>query len=246
MALNTKNIPSNNNSNRVEQPVLEAGVYPARLVQIIDMGLQPQRPYKGQEKPPAYEINTTYELVDAFMVNEDGEELLDKPRWVSESYPIYSLEADMAKSTKRYLALDPEQVHEGNFGDLADTPCNVTIVINKAEGKTYTNIAGVAAMRPRDAAKCPPLVNDIRVFDLEKPDLEVFNKLPKWMQDKITSNLEFKGSPLEEALAGSPQDEGEKKAPAKKPARKATPVEKEEETDTPAWEDENQEDDSPY
>src|SRR5690606_29752920 len=129
-------------------------------------------------KPPAYMISVTYELVDSFMVDEDGNELEDKPRWVSETFPIYSLQADMAKSTKRYLALDPEEVFEGDFSKLTDTPCNVTIVINKKGDKTYTNVANVSAMRPRDAAKCPELVNAARVFDLEQPDMDVFNSLP--------------------------------------------------------------------
>src|SRR3546814_6949836 len=38
---------------------LPAGTYPARLVQVVDLGLQPQRPYQGQEKSPAQEIMQT-------------------------------------------------------------------------------------------------------------------------------------------------------------------------------------------
>ena len=95
------------NAKRVEQPLIEADVYPARLVQLIDLGLQAQRPYQGKDKPPVQEVMFTYELVDVFMVNEEGKEQEDKPRWVTETLPFYGLFADKATSTKRYKAFDP-------------------------------------------------------------------------------------------------------------------------------------------
>ena len=57
---------------------LDAGTYPARLVMVIDCGLQPQRPYKGEDKEPAYEIGLTYEFADEFMKDDDGQEMKDK------------------------------------------------------------------------------------------------------------------------------------------------------------------------
>jgi len=128
MALNANKIPANGNNNRVEQPALDPGVYPARIVQILDMGLQPQRPYKGEEKAPAYELSVTYELVDAFMVDEEGNEIEDKPRWVSETFPLHNLKADLAKSTKRYKAIDPDEQFGGDWSQLLDQPINVTLV----------------------------------------------------------------------------------------------------------------------
>ena len=41
---------------------LESGTYPARLLNVIDCGLQAQRPYQGQLKKPQPEILVTYEL----------------------------------------------------------------------------------------------------------------------------------------------------------------------------------------
>lgn len=234
--LNAKKMSGNGgNNNRVEQPELEPGNYPARLVQVIDFGLQPQRPYKGEEKAPANIIGLTYELCDAFMVDENGDELEDKPRWISEQIPFHSLSADLAKSTKRYLALDPKQDHEGDFGALIGTPCMVTVVINKSGDKVYENISNVGPMRPRDAANLVDLKNEGKVFDLDAPDMEVFGKLPKWIQEKIASNLNFKGSALEKAL-GAAGDVKEDKPKADKPkAAKA----RQEPVDAPEEDDED-------
>ena len=223
----------NENRNYVAQPNIEPGTYPARLVQVLDIGLQPQRPYQGQDKPPAREIMLTYELVDTFMLDENGEELTDKPRWISETLPFYGLYADKAKSTQRYNALDPNGEFDGDFSKAIGQPINVTIVNNAVGDKVYDNIATISAMRPRDADKCPELVNPAKLFDLDGPDLEIFNALPEWLRDKIKGNLNFKGSPLEQVLGGG----GDR--PRSAPAKAAKPAKAEE----PAAE---QDDDAPY
>ncbi len=185
-------------------PTLEPATYPARLVVVADLGLQPQRPWQGDEKPPAYEILTTYEFVDEFMVDEDGNELTDKPRWFSESFPLYSLGSERAKSTVRYNALDPTTKEDGSWAALIGIPCLVTTINNpgsgKNKGKVYTNIANVAGMRAKDRENVPDLVNPPIVFDLDEPDVDAFDRLPSWMQDKIKGGLEYEGSELEKTL----------------------------------------------
>jgi len=209
MGLNIKN--TGGGKNRVDQKNIEPGTYPARLVQIIDMGLQAQRAFQGQDKPPAQEIQLTYELVDEFMKDEEGNDVKDKPRWISETLPFYGLHADKAKSTQRYNALDPNGDLNGDFAGTIGFPINVTVVNNAKGDKVYDNIATISPMRPKDAANCPPLVNPPKVFDLDKPDLEVFNKLPKWIQDGIKENLNYAGSPLQKLLG----DIGKKEGPQK-------------------------------
>jgi hypothetical protein len=195
------------------QANLEAGTYPARCVQIIDFGLQPQKPYMGKDKPPAQEIGVTYELLDEFMKDEDGKDIEDKPRWVSETFPFHPLFAENAKSTKRIKALDPNDEWQGDITKMLDVPMNVTIVNNVVGDKIYDNVALTSAMRPKDAEKAAPLVNPSRFFDLDAPDLEMFNKFPKWIQDKIKGNLNYQGSPLQKLLGGAAA------APKKEPVK---------------------------
>lgn len=211
MALNAKKAPKGNGGgNRIEQEPMDAGTYPARLVQVIDLGVQPQRPYQGQEKPPKHMIMTTYEFLDEFIKDEDGNDVEDKPRWLSEDFPFNNLEQDKAKSTIRYYALDPECVHDGDWTALVETPCTVTVVQNKGKGqnagKTYNNIASVAPMRSKDAAKAKPLVNPPKVFVLDEPDMEVFKSLPEYLQTKIKSNLNYQGSRLQKLIDGGSSD----------------------------------------
>ena len=201
---------------RVEQEVLKAGNYPARVVQVIDLGLQPQRPYMGEEKPPKHCIQMTYELSHEFMKDKDGENEEDRPRWMNEDFPFNSLQSELAKSTKRYLAIDPEQVVGGDFTKLVGMPCTVTIVQNagsgKHKGKLFANIGNVTGPTSMPGYVQPELVNDPRFFALDEPDMEVWATLPEWIQEKIKANLEYKGSPLDLALGGAekaPEKEAE-------------------------------------
>jgi hypothetical protein len=186
-----------------KQDPLDPGSYPSRLVMVIDLGLQPQV-YDNKPKDPRNEIMTTYELSDEFMKDDEGNEIKDKPRWQSETFVLYSLNTDKAKSTERYLALDPALKYDGDWSQLLGTPANLTVVNNpgkgKNKGKVFNNIASVSAMRAKDAEKLPPLVNDKRFFTLDEPDVELFLTLPQFVQDKIKGGLEFKGSKLAELL----------------------------------------------
>lgn len=196
---------------------LDAGSYPARLVQILLMGVQKNNPYKGEEKAPSLKVRLTYEMLDEFMKEEDGSDILDKPRWVSEDLPFLSLKADLAKSTKRYYALDPESVADGDWAKLLGSPCMVTLVQTESKGKTYNNVAAVSAMRPKEAAKAPPLINEGKIFDFYAPDMEVFEALPDWLQEVIKGAVDFEGSPLEALLAGGGAQTKEKPKASVKP-----------------------------
>lgn len=221
MTLNAKDAPSIG----PRTPPLESGTYPGRLVMALDMGLQPQRPWQGKEKPDAHEIMLTWEFVDEFMLDEDGQPQEDKPRWLSESMVLYSLEAEKAKSTKRYNALDPTGDAEGDFTLLLDTPVDITVIQNPSKnGKVYANIAAVSPMRKKRAATCPPLVNEAKAFDLSNPNMEVFHSLPDWIKKKIESNLEFEGSKLETLL---------NKEEKSKPPKNSDVTQSDEEEETP-------------
>lgn len=236
MALNARKVKSAPKAN--QQEAMEAGTYPARVVQVIDFGVQEQRPYKGTAKPPAQMVYLTYEFLDEFCKDENGDDQEDKPRWLSESIPLLSLEADLATSTKRYKALDPDENFGGDFTLLVDAPCMVTINQYESAGQTRNGVSSVAPMRPKEAAKAPELVNPPKVFLIDAPDMEIFKSLPDWMQEKIKESLEFTGSALDEAL------NGDKPAPKAKPKKERKAPDPEPEV--AADEDEEEGDDVPW
>lgn len=222
MAINAKNKKFEGNSNRVEQEPMDAGTYPARIVQVLDMGVQEQQPFKGEPKPPVQELMVTYEFADEFIKDEDGNDVEDKPRWLSETFALYSLQSDLAKSTKRYYAIDPECEADGDWTILTGRPVMVTVVNNpgkgKNAGKVFNNIASISAMRKKEADKLPELKNPAKVLDLDDADTaDIMLTLPEWIQDKIKNGLEWEGCAVQKALDGGAKKEAkEEKKPAKK------------------------------
>lgn len=200
--LNASKIPSGGNTNTYA--AMDAGSYPARLVRVVDIGVQPQRAYQGKEKPPVRMIQVTYELSDEFAKDEDGQEMTDNPRWVWEEFPFYSLTSDRAKSTIRYNALDPAHDFGGDWSQLISSPCVVTITREPGRNDPsmfFNNISNVSAMRAKEAEKLPSLVNEPLLFDMDEPNLDVFNKLSERTQNRIKSALNFNGSALQKAIA---------------------------------------------
>jgi len=210
MSLNASKIAGDSgNNNGMTAPTLEPGTYPARLVQVLAMGLQPQRPHQGKDKPPKPELRVTYELLDEFMLDEDGEELKDKPRWLSIDIPFNALSNDLANSTKHYMALDPKLEHGGDWAKILGNTCMLQVVINpnkKNPDKPYHNIKGISTMRAKEAAIAPELVNGTKVFDPDEPDMEVFGSLPEWIQDKMKNALDYNDSALYTAINGGAGD----------------------------------------
>lgn len=235
MALNSKNAPKpKSGGNFTPAPAMEPGTYPCRVVQVIDMGLQDQSSEKYGEKPPKQQIMVTYEFTDEFLQDEEGNDDETKPRFLSENFPLNHLSSDLAKSTKRYNAIDPEHEHEGDWSELVGIPVNVEISqYQKKDGNMGNSVKNVSPMRPKDAKKVPELVNTPKVFDLDEPDMEIFESFPDWMKDKIKGNLEYEGSALQEALEGGKK----KKKPAPKPVDEEEDEEQVDDEDSMPWDD---------
>lgn len=205
MALNASKVKQE--SSGPKAPILDEGAYPARLVAVIDLGLQPQS-YNGEAKAPKNQLQTIYESTDEFMPDEDGEPDETKPRWFWDDFPLNHIKSDKATSTKRYMALDPNLEHDGDWAKLVGNPVIVGLTRTKGrDGNEYNNVGSTSTMRAKEANKLPELVNPVILFDLSDPDVEVFNKLPNRIQEKIKSNLEYEGSLLQKLLKGGKKKE---------------------------------------
>lgn len=199
--------PKQEKTNFAAQPNLEPGSYPARVARVYGAGRHPVV-FQGEVKAPKLKIWVVYELVDAFMVDEHGDEIEGKPRWITESFNLSPLTQENAKSTMRYKGIDPTLKFDGDWSQLVGMPVSVTVVNNAKGGKVYDNVGGVTAVRPRDVAKIPDLVNEGFFFDSGEPNLEYFNKIPKFIQDDIKASIDYPGSKLEKLLGGAvPQKE---------------------------------------
>lgn len=174
---------------------LDEGTHMARLVQVIDLGVQ-KTEYKGEEK----EVPRVW-LVFEFpteTIEINGE---DKPRWQGREYTVsYGDKSNLGQLVK---ALDPE----GNAKSLADLlgkACMVSIGSTGTGKAKITNVVPASKKIP-----VPELANDPVAFDMDNPDMDVFGSLPQWLKDKITSSVNYHKTKLAAVLEG-----GSKSVPA--------------------------------
>lgn len=233
-----KSSKTNTNAKRVAQAELEIDNYPCRVAQVIDLGLHHKDVWddvnkkyvKATDKAPVNMLMLTYEFTTEFVKDEEGNELEDKPRWLSERFPVYALDSDLATSTKRYNAFDPgAKRFGGDWASIASEPCSVSITHTKNGKAKIGNVA-----KPMKGMQVAELKNPVKVFDLVEPDLDVFNSLPQWLQDMIKENLEYEGSPLQALLAGGVVKPKQDK-PKEEKAPVEVPVEDTEEDDDAPW-----------
>lgn len=210
--------------NNLKSPLLDADNYPARLVQVIDLGVQQN--FFDKEKVN-HEVMLTYELTTEFCLDENDEPVEDKPRWLSEVVNLINLPEGMgvsdiyndqyrgkSKMVLRSRAFDPKGKFEFDFSQMLGMPCAVTVVQKKKKDGTLRNdIGGVTS--PMKGLQIADLINEPKCFILDEPDMEIFKSLPEWLQENIKKNLNYRGSALEKLLGGAsePKVKEEEKAP---------------------------------
>lgn len=163
---------------KADAPLLEVGGYPARLLRIVDLGLQPG---SKQYPEPKHEMSLVFECLDEFMRDEDGAELHDQPRTFEMSV-TYNTDGYMSPKSTIYKVMDALNGFNKPLAALLGAVCSISLIqkSTKADAtKKYNAITGVAAMREKDAARyTDPLVGESFLFSLDASATEeMFNKL---------------------------------------------------------------------
>lgn len=200
---------------REPRPMPKAGSHPARVMHVVDLGLQARKPFKGVEKGPARQVWVNFELVNSEFQME-GETV----RHRVSTRPMSVVSGENAAITKFLSSIDPS----GNIGKsldkLANSPCLVNIVHVKGVGenadKTYANLTGATPVPEGFPVK--ELSVAPAVFSFDTPTYEAYSVLPPFVQDWIKGSLGFKGSRVEPIAnkvdAERPEDTSKPKAAA--------------------------------
>lgn len=206
MPLVADKLPSNKTWHTV--PPMPQEPHVARVRWAVDLGLQNQRPYKGQQKPPRYEVLIGFEFQDFFMADKewDGdlstlEDHLDvtRPRLLSKRYKMYP-NASRGAELEARQALDPTGKYGGDWGRMAEEglPCLVSVRHwVRDDERVIEQVGEVMALPSVLRASLRDPVNPALVFDLSEPDKEVYMALPQWVRDVIGERINQDETPLD-------------------------------------------------
>lgn len=186
MSTPTLNAPIGGESNYTNK-IAPVGMHLARIYQIIDLGTTEQTGQFGGKKRKV-QILFELPLETAVFDQEKGEQ----PFYARNMYTLSMHEkSTLRKDVHSMLGkqLTDDEAKSFNIFNLLGKECMVNIIHKQSGDKTYANIQTITPV-PKGMV-CPPAVNPSLVFSTQQPDMEVFRKLPDFVQDKIKLSDEF-------------------------------------------------------
>ena len=160
-----------------------AGQYIGRCYKIIDMGTQTTTGQFGIKEQ--HKVMISWELLDEAKM-ADG-----RPFSVTQWYTVSLHEKSKMRAdleSWRGKKFSEEELKGFDLANVLGAYCMIQVVHDET-GK-YANVQTIMAYKGNKPAPVNPNV----VFDIDEPDMEVFNALSENMQAKITNTPEWKSS----------------------------------------------------
>ena len=158
------------------------GAYIARCIKVIDMGTQTRTGQFGTKSK--HEVMISWELLDQEVKMKDG-----KPFAASKFYTVSLAEkANLRKDLEAWRGkkFTQEELDGFDLKNILGTYCYVQVV--HSEDGQYANINSIMSYK----GDKPQGVNDLMVFDMSNPDINVFNSFSDKMKEKIQSTPEWR------------------------------------------------------
>ena len=170
------------------------GMHLARCYRIVDCGTQESN-FKG-------EISFKRKVMLQFEVHgedDDGNPLItDKgePMSISKNYNLTLHEkSTLFKDLQSWRGRNftPEELLKFDMKNVLGAWCMVSVIRTTADnGKDYTNISAIMSVPPAiKKAGIPEGKNELKMFDLDNPDMELFETFSNYLQDKIRLSPEW-------------------------------------------------------
>jgi hypothetical protein len=196
------------------------GVFIGRCYSLIDLGTQHTTGQYGDKLQ--HKIRIAWEL---FGEDENGNPLTidvegkQMPLTINKSYTVSlheksGLRRDLAAWRGRDFT--EEEAKAFDVSKLLGAFCMINVTTSETNGKTYSNVAGITPLPGALKNAKPAPVHDNVVFDLDKPDMKVFETFHEKLQEAIKSSPEYQA-----------------KFNRQSPAKSTAPVMEDEDSDIP-------------
>ncbi|MCA9324647.1 hypothetical protein KDA23_01080 [Candidatus Saccharibacteria bacterium] len=185
------------------------GVFLARCYKMVDVGTQTETSQFGTKE------NRKIYLYWELLQDADGG---DAPK-TEQGQPFsifnsYKLSMHQKANLRKHLdswrgkKFTEEEAADFDITKLLDKFCLIQIghSTSKDGQKTYANVDNIMHTK-----KTATGVNEISSFNAENPDMEVFNDLPEWLQNKIEDSPEWQDTDQPEEAQAAPADKEEDK-----------------------------------
>lgn len=175
---------------------LEPNRYDARLIGLVGLGLQEQKPYKGEQKAPAQKIKLIFELV--------GTERNDGKTEVTSKNVTTSIH-EKGNFAKYLGAVAGKTFTTDSFGAFVSSDESLQGLLGKAvqidisnfevDGKTLAYVSGAVALDAR--IECKDATRKTFTFFPGNPDMDAWSEITHYTKKMIMDAIDNKSFPRE-------------------------------------------------
>lgn len=164
-----------------------AGMHIARCYRLIDLGTQPKS-FQGQSKGEAPKIMASWELLGEDRM-DDGKPFTISKSWFLSMHEKASLRKDL--ESWRGRPFTDEEEHTFDVSRLMGAYCLINVIQEPgADGQMYTKIGAITPLMK--GMPKPEPVHENAVFDLDEPNMEMFEKFSDKMKETIKGSREWR------------------------------------------------------
>lgn len=164
------------------------GVFLARCFKMVDVGTQTITSQFGTKD--TRQVYLYFELLE----DDEGEKVRMEDGQPYIIFNSYKLSMHQKSALRKHLEawrgkkFTEDEAAGFDLSKLLGQACKLQVVHTDSKDgqRTYANISAIMTTK-----KKPEGVNELISFSVEDPDMEVFNDLPEWLQDKIENSPEW-------------------------------------------------------
>jgi hypothetical protein len=175
-----------------------SGVHIGRCYSLIDLGTQLSSGQYGEKMQ--HKVRIGWEL---FGEDEQGKPLTiavdgkEMPLTISKSYTVSLHEkAGLRKDLSAWRGRDftEEEAKAFDISKLIGAYCMVNVTTSENNGKTYSNVAGLTPLPAALKNSKPEPAHANLIFNLDEPDMKVFNTFHEKLQEAIKKSPEWQAA----------------------------------------------------
>ncbi len=166
------------------------GTHVATCYSLLHLGHVPNT-YPGAENPTINKIRLTWELPELLNVFKEGEEA--RPYSISQEYTLsMGDKANLRKAVESWLGKKFSDAEAVNFDveELVGKSCMLGVV--HIETKAGNPFAVVNSVMRLPASVKTEQINKSKIITWDTMTVDIFNKLPTFIQDKMKTSTEYK------------------------------------------------------
>jgi hypothetical protein len=175
------------------------GNHIGRCFKMVDLGTQTSKGGQFAGKV-ARKILVEWELL-----GEDSEGQPMTVTWEGKTMPMtinkeYTLSMHEKASLRKELGawrgkqFTDEEAKTFDITKLVGAYCMVNVTHSESNGKEYANVSGLSPLPSALKNSKPAAVHKNVIFEVENPDMEVFESLAEWLQNKIREAPEWENT----------------------------------------------------